>query len=78
VFELMINTPAIAALIRENKSYRIHSEILTGSKYGMVALEYSLVEKYRLGLISREDVLLMSQDPQVARQLLGEPGEFDQ
>ena len=76
IFELMINTPAIAALIRENKSYRLHSDILTGSKHGMVALEHSLVEKYRLGLITRDDVMLMAQDPQVAKQLLGEQIEL--
>jgi twitching motility protein PilT len=75
-FELMINTPSIAALIRDNKSFRIHNEILTGAKYGMVALETSLVDLYRRGLITREDVLLMAQDQQVARQLMGEPANL--
>jgi twitching motility protein PilT len=71
-FELMLNTPSIAALIRENKSFRIPNDILTGSKYGMVALEASLVDLFQRGLIEREDVLRMAQDQQVARQLLGE------
>jgi len=72
VFEVMINTSSIGALLRDNKSYRIHNEILTGSKYGMIALEGSLVDLYRRGIITREQVLGYSQDPEVARQMLGE------
>jgi twitching motility protein PilT len=72
VFELMINTSSIGALLRDNKSYRIHNEILTGSKYGMVALEASLVDLYKRGVITREQVIGYAQDVEVARQLLGE------
>jgi twitching motility protein PilT len=72
VFEVMINTSSISALLRDNKSYRIHNEILTGSKYGMVALEVALVDLYHRGIISREFVLGYAQDPEVARQLLGD------
>jgi len=72
VFELMINTPSIGALLRDNKSYRIHNEILTGSKYGMVALEAALVDLYNRGIITRDQVIGHAQDPEVARQLLGE------
>ena len=45
-FELMINTPSIAALIRDNKTFRIANDILTGSKYGMVSLDASLANLY--------------------------------
>jgi len=72
VFEVMINTSSIGALLRDNKSYRVHNEILTGSKYGMIALEASLVEHYKRGVITRDQVLAYAQDPEVARQLLGE------
>ncbi|MGA3170606.1 MAG: type IV pilus twitching motility protein PilT [Chthoniobacteraceae bacterium] len=72
VFEVMINTSSIGALLRDNKSYRIHNEILTGSKYGMVSLEGSLIDLYRRGVITREQVLGYAQDPEVARQMLGE------
>lgn len=71
-FDLMINTSSIAALIRDNKSFRIHNDILTGSKYGMVALENSLIELYNNGLITRDLVLSMATDQELARQLLGE------
>jgi twitching motility protein PilT len=72
VFEVMINTSSIGALLRDNKSYRIHNEILTGGKYGMVALESALVDLYQRGIITRDQVLGFAQDAEVARQLLGE------
>src|SRR5262245_59862465 len=63
VFEIMINTPSIAALIRDNKTFRINSDIQTGAKFGMVTLDGFLMEKYAQGLISRDEVLTKSQDP---------------
>jgi twitching motility protein PilT len=69
-FEIMINTPSIAALIRDNKSFRISNDILTGSKYGMVTLEQSLVGLYQEGAITQEQVLNKAQDPQAAMQLI--------
>ncbi|MEY4916352.1 MAG: twitching motility protein [Verrucomicrobiota bacterium] len=62
IFEIMINTPSIAALIRDNKTFRIQSDIQTGMKFGMVTLDACLIEKYEQGLISREDVINKSQD----------------
>ena len=62
-FEIMINTPSIAALIRDNKTFRIQSDIQTGAKWGMVTLDSSLLDKYGQGLISREEVITKSQDP---------------
>jgi len=71
-FELMINTPSIAALIRDNKTFRIANDILTGSKYGMISLEASLVEHYLNGSISHEQVMTKAQDPQAAAQLIAD------
>ena len=62
-FEIMVNTPSIAALIRDNKTFRINSDIQTGSKYGMVTLDSWLMDKYVAGLIAREEVINKSQDP---------------
>lgn len=70
-FEVMISTPSISALIRDNKTFRIASDIQTGAKYGMISLESSLVELYLNGLISYEQVLTKAQDPQQAMQLIG-------
>ena len=37
-FEIMISTPAIQSLVRDNKTFRITSEIQTGAKYGMIKI----------------------------------------
>src|SRR5207249_4399982 len=63
IFEIMINTPSIGALIRDNKSFRINSDIQTGAKYGMVTLDSFLIEKYQAGLIAQEEVITKAQDP---------------
>src|SRR6187455_230224 len=62
IFEIMINTPSIAALIRDNKTFRIQSDIQTGAKYGMVTLDGFLIEKYLAGMIAREEVITKAQD----------------
>ena len=69
-FELMINTPSIGALIRDNKTFRISSDIQTGAKFGMITLEASLVDLYVRGIISHEEVMSKAQDPEGAEQLL--------
>ena len=51
-FEVMITTPAIQNLIRDNKSYRITSSIQTGHKYGMNLLDEHLLALYKKGIIS--------------------------
>jgi len=38
----------------------------------MVALEASLVDLFKRGVITRDQVIGYAQDPEVARQLLGE------
>src|SRR6188768_1390519 len=63
IFEIMVNTPSIAALIRDNKTFRLQSDIQTGAKYGMVTLDGFLLDKYQLGMISEEEVITKAQDP---------------
>jgi twitching motility protein PilT len=72
VYEIMINTPSVAALIRDNKTFRIQSDIQTGAKFGMVTLDSLLMEKYTDGLIAREEVINKSQDPTTVMQKLAE------
>jgi twitching motility protein PilT len=72
VYEIMVNTPSVAALIRDNKTFRIQSDIQTGSKFGMVTLDSLLLEKYTAGIIAREEVVNKSQDPSTVLQRLAE------
>src|SRR5207245_5939042 len=71
-FEIMINTPSIAALIRDNKTFRIQSDIQTGAKWGMVTLDGFLLDKYLAGMISREEVVTKAQDSVSIQQKLQE------
>ena len=59
----MVNTPAISALIRDNKTFRINSDIQTGAKYGMMTLDSCLIDKYQQGMITQEEAIMKSQDP---------------
>ncbi|MBS5112434.1 MAG: type IV pilus twitching motility protein PilT [Coprobacillus cateniformis] len=52
--EVMLATPAVANLIRENKGHQINSMIQTGSQFGMQSLNMCLVSLLRQGKISRE------------------------
>lgn len=56
-YELLIVTPAIANLIRENKTYRISSDIQTGKKHGMRLMDDSLFDLYKQGLIEKDDAI---------------------
>ena len=62
IHDIMVNTPSIAALIRDNKTFRIPSDQQTGQKYGMVTMDDMLFNKYAEGLVSREDCQDKSQD----------------
>jgi twitching motility protein PilT len=56
-YEMLVVTPAIANLIRENKSYRIPSSIQTGKKYGMQLLDDALFNLWKNGLCEEKDVI---------------------
>ena len=60
----MVQTPSIAALIRDNKTFRIPSDQQTGAKFGMRTLDQGLLDWYRKGRIAREEVINRCLDPQ--------------
>ena len=62
-FEIMISTPAIRSRIRDNKTFQIASDIQTGAKYGMIALDMHLLELYLKGMIAYDELVTKSQDP---------------
>jgi twitching motility protein PilT len=55
--EIMIATPAIRNLIREDKIHQIDTSIQTGGKFRMQTMDSSLVDLYNRGLI-RKDIAL--------------------
>ena len=62
-YEFLVVTPAIANLIRENKTFRIDSAIQTGKKFGMQLLDDHLWSLYQRGVISAEEMVDKSKDP---------------
>lgn len=62
-YEFLVVTPAIANLIRENKTYRIDSSIQTGKKYGMQLLDDHLWECYDTDLVDGEECLEKARFP---------------
>jgi twitching motility protein PilT len=61
--EIMIGTPAIRNLIRENKIAQMYSSIQTGGKEGMQTLDQCLKDMVRKGMTTIEEARLRSADP---------------
>jgi twitching motility protein PilT len=78
-YEMLVVSPGIANLIRENKTFRINSAIQTGAKVGMRLMDDSLYNLWRKGECSKEDVLERSVYPDdlAARIAKAERGVFD-
>ncbi len=62
-YEFLVITPAIANLIRENKTFRIDSAIQTGKKFGMQLLDDHLLDIYKSGRITAEDAIDKARHP---------------
>jgi twitching motility protein PilT len=79
-YEMMVMTPAIQNLIRENKSYRIDSSIQTGRKHGMFLLDDSLFRLWRDGTCAKEEVLMRAAKPTelAAKIAQAERGIYDE
>jgi twitching motility protein PilT len=77
--EMLVVTPAIGNLIRENKTFRITSAIQTGAKLGMVLLDDALFKLWREGKVSKDDVLVKAASPDdLAKRIANaERGMFD-
>ncbi len=67
--EVMICTPAIRSLVREDKAHQIYSIIQTGGKYGMRTMNQSLYELYRGGLVTYDDAMGSTSDPEDLKRI---------
>jgi len=63
-YEFLVVTPAIANLIRDNKSFRIDSAIQTGKRFGMQLLDEHLWSLYSQGKIAAEEMVDKAKNPQ--------------
>jgi twitching motility protein PilT len=69
-YEIMIGTPAVGNLIRENNTHQIPGVLQTHSKDGMCTLDQSLAERYAEGLIDRAQAIDRAQDLKEITKLL--------
>jgi twitching motility protein PilT len=68
--EIMVATPAIRAIIRDDKVHQLYSMIQSGQKYGMKTMNQSLAELYMAGKITINDAMNFSHDPQELSEAL--------
>jgi twitching motility protein PilT len=79
-YEMMVMTPAIQNLVRENKTYRIDSSIQTGRAQGMFLLDESLFKLWKNGICEKEECLVRSSKPSelAAKMAQHEKGLYDE
>ena len=67
-YEIMVATTSIQALIRENKTYRIQSDIQTGAALGMIGLDSHLMSLVNRGMVHPEEALEKAQATESMRE----------
>ncbi|MEK6248554.1 MAG: PilT/PilU family type 4a pilus ATPase, partial [Planctomycetales bacterium] len=71
--EVLVNTPAISNLIRENRTFQLPSLMQVGGRLGMVLMDDSLVNLVNEGRITMEDAVARASDETKVRRELGLP-----
>ena len=69
-YEILVTTTSIASLIRENKTFRISSELQTGASLGMITMDTHLMSLYNRELITADECVEKAQDSTIMREKL--------
>jgi twitching motility protein PilT len=69
--EIMIATPAIRALIRDDKIHQIYSAMQSGKKFGMQTMNDALYQLYTSREVSQEECERVSSDPKEFLRMIG-------
>lgn len=75
--EIMICTPAIRSVIRDDKIHQIYSLMQAGKKYGMQTMNDALASLYMRGEVTLEEALKRSSDPTELLRAVGESDQVD-
>ncbi len=76
--ELMVATPAIRALIRDDKVHQIYSAIQAGKKHGMQTMNDALYQLYMTRQVNQEECVRVSPDPKEFMRMTGMTPPEDQ
>jgi twitching motility protein PilT len=71
--EILVSTPAIRALIRDDKVHQIQGSMQAGKKHGMQTLNDSLYQLYMGREVALEECLRVSSEPNDFLRMVGEP-----
>lgn len=69
--EILVNTPAVSATIRDGKTFMLPGIMQTGKKVGMKLLDDSLIELQKQGAITTDEAIARSVDPVQMRRNFG-------
>ncbi len=69
--ELLVNTPAVASLVRKGKTFMLPGAMQTGKKVGMIMMDDALAKLYFDGDITAEEAIGRAIDPAQLRVTLG-------
>jgi hypothetical protein len=76
--EVLVVTPAIRALIRDDKVHQIYSLMQSGKKFGMQTMNDALYQLYMAREVAEEECLRVTSDPNEFLRLIGKsPVEGD-
>jgi twitching motility protein PilT len=69
--EIMVATPAIRALIRDDKVHQIYSAMQSGKKFGMQTMNDALFQLYTSREVAQEECERVSHDPKEFLRMIG-------
>ena len=76
--EILVVTPAIRALIRDDKVHQIYSSMQAGKKFGMQTLNDALYQLYMAREVTADECLRVTSDPTEFQRMIGQlPAEDD-
>ncbi len=69
--EIMLASAAVRNTIREGKIHQLPNAIITQTRAGMVLFDHALVNLYRKGVINRDNLFAVCNDPDEVTKLIG-------
>jgi len=75
--EILVVTPAVRALIRDDKIHQIYSTMQSGKKFGMQTMNDALYGLYMNRDVALDDCLRASHDPNEFLRMIGQSPEDD-